>query len=313
MKPSFSFVLSNLFVALCKGHPALRPYSTEFRRSLQYELRGFELEAVLPHSRAQIKPDMAVESKKLKSVLVLEWTTSKSIDKHKEAQLNRYAELKVEAAIAMSLASPGTKHLDVTILKDPTKMVKFSRFLKQSKLNFPLIRVSMGSGSGVALELEANNFSEGHTHVFFERKLAFERVPLGYLPFSLDSLATSDQKFRNEVAVSLIGLLIVGVSRFTTRELAARMMDLWDFIGDSKQQEIIKKADGVLTLISGNKKGRSLLRSIPDTRSNWSFVPRHDFGQKPKYYKRLLADILGLEPVSAEEQLELDLDSDLHA
>ncbi len=158
MTNSFSHLLSNLFIGLCKGHRSLRPYSLQFRDTLRYDIFRFEASFRLS-AGARANPDLVMVSGSLGNTLVLEWSGSGLTD-HKKSQLERYAAISTDD-LSSVLAVPVEathSHDIVLILKGPV-IQSFRDYLEEKGWPFPIVEFEIHD-PGCSLQKVEHRFED---------------------------------------------------------------------------------------------------------------------------------------------------------
>lgn len=297
---SFSHLLSNLFAGLCKGSIRLRPYSDEFRRSLKYEVFGFETVFALP-SGGQANPDLVIVSEGVKSTLVIEWTQALSVTAKKEGQLERYSRVDREALVDVLAVPPSvaSSHNVVLILKQ-SAVTSFKEFLTNSGWAFPILEFD--DENGYSLVRVVHSFADKDTDEFFKRGVKVDSIPLGYIPFSLEEI--SHETIVAFVVRHLISLIVRGAKEITTEEFCAGYVRLWQSIASNKQKDIKTKTRRLLAEISGNPTGKQILKRHDEDSLKWLLDHDSVFASKRRSFQTYLTTFVTRKE-GREYQLEL--------
>ena len=259
---SFSHLMSNLFVGLSKGSPALRPYSTKFSRELGYRLFGLESKFAASQASSSVKPDMVVSSPKTSNVLVLEWTENRNA-LQKDAQFGKYAKMiKRDLIDVLGVPVNEAGSHDVVIVVPDVCAPDYEALIKTRKWGFPML-VHKIDASGDSLNRNGSPMSTPKTDAFFQGGINLnpERIPLHYIPVPLDGITT--KSIAPNVVAELISIATKGGGEVSLERFCESYFPIWDKLDGSIQKEIRDKTKGVLTRLCRKPSMKSLI-----TRSN---------------------------------------------
>ncbi len=300
MTNSFSHLLPNLFIGLCKGNRALRPHSTEFRDALRYGI--FRLEASFRLTAgARSNPDLVMTSNSLGNTLVLEWSESGLTD-HKKGQLERYAAIRAsDLSSVLAVPVAATHSHDIVLILKQSAVQQFKDYLEEKGWAFPIL-VFDSHNPGCTLQKLQHDFSTAATNTFFDEKLAFERIPMGYLPFSLEEIANST--LVTPVVSQLTSMIVRDESTVRLRQFCSGYVPAWDLIAPTKQQEIARNTKELLNDLSRHETGRSFIRREQNDPPTWLLHQNAEFRKKLKSYRGFLNRFIARKR-GEEDQLQL--------
>lgn len=289
--PSFSLLLSNLFVALSKQSKVLSPYSKDFGGVLGYQVFMFE-PVIRLSGRGTSHPDLVVTSKKVGCTLVLEWTERTTVDSQKAGQLHRYSSV-TQSDLVNVLGVPVdcAKLNNIALITGRNGCAAFGKFLMDSALVFPLLSFTI-DGDEHNLKLEINAFREPSTHRFFNEGIVARNVPLRYIPFSLDQIR--GEELVSLVIQHLLSLIVKDVKSFTITEFCAGCyLHAWNFIGVKKQSEISRKTKTILQRLTQKKMGFVPIKRIGDNPPEWEVVYDSAYlNQRMRSVRKLLTEFV---------------------
>ncbi len=300
MTSSFSYLLPNLFIGLCKGHRALRPHSVRFRDTLRYSIFRFEASFRLS-AGARANPDLVMISNDLGSTLMLEWSES-GLTNHKKGQLERYAAISagdLSSVLAVPVAA-SRSHDVVLILKEPVVQA-FKDHLDEKGWAFPVL-VFDSHNPGYSLQKVEHDFSVTATNTFFDKKLAFDRIPLGYLPFSLDDI--SHATLVTSVVGHLMAMIVRDKATINLQEFCAGYVPAWDYIDPGKQREIARNTRELLSELTRNKTGRTFIKRERNDPPTWLLYQNAEVRKKLRSYRGFLDRFIARKR-GEEDQLQL--------
>jgi len=239
---SFGLTLANLLVGLCKGARQLRPYSLEFGRDLAYALFGLELS--LKTQQGTAVPDAVATSVGRCNTLLFEWTATPVPDARKRTQLARYAKVVTADLVDVLGVEPAAcgQH-DIVVIVLPDGVTGFTEYLESKGFRFPLLSFGR-EADGFVLRSEGCRLRDPGTATFFDRPLVFSSIPLGYVPFPLDSVLPS--AIARPAVQHLVSMLVKQIDVFAVADLCERFTPLWRYIDVKKQHEICGATQGLL-------------------------------------------------------------------
>lgn len=159
--------------------------------------------------------------------------------------------------------------------------------------------------SAYSLKKVENNFGEKKTDKFFTIGVEVQRIPLHYLPFSVDPISPA-----NIVAFvirHLISLLVKGTREIGIEEFCTGYIPVWGFIDISKRNELLKTIKEVLNALARRSIGKKLLTRIGDNPPKWKLADGADFKRKRRSIRKSLHQFIAeREEKSHQEEFELE-------
>lgn len=302
---TFSLLLSNLFIGLCKGSRILQNYSKVFNNDLGYEI--FKFEPSFTSSAGRVNPDVIIISDKVKNTLIVEWTEASSVGDDKMNQLNRYSKITNNDLVNVAaIPITSVQTYDTMLIVLPDSFINFDSFLKSRHIEFPILTFEIQTDQ-YFLDKRSSSFRENKTNEFFTNGIKIQRIPLHYLPIQLDQI--SIQSIVTFVVRHLISLIIKGVPEFSIEEFCEGYIPVWKFIDLVKQSQIKKVTKKVLSDLIKKPIGANILIRIVENPPRWEI--KDDFNIKV----RKKSVIKSLEEFIKEEkgetyQLEIDFNQD---
>lgn len=306
MEPkSFSLVILNLFVGLMRGHRFLAPTSRHLTDS------GYRLWRVEPRifSRDKVaNPDAAACSTVHSNTLVAEWTHQARPDEGKQQQIRRYCLLSPEDLAGAGVPVDATDQVDRWLIVAPEAVAEYVRFARDDGLDLLISSFGASADSPYVLHPEVGRLKERKLAETIGTTLSFERVPLGYLRFSLDDL--SHEGIAEHILPQLVSFCRKGSGRFTSEHLCAQAIRIWRVLEPSRRDSVARVATRLLSRLKSRKDAGRWLRRVADSPPTWEITvpgesPAAVLGMVRRSLDRFVAELKG-EPV----QEELPFDSD---
>lgn len=268
-KESFSLLLPNLFIGLCKGSKILGRYSQTFGRELGFSI--FQFEPSFKISEGRVNPDAILTSGKTGNTLILEWTEECTISERKKNQLSRYDKV-LSSDLIQTLAIPVNfvDSFDTLVITSKKGLDSFQEFCIKKDYRFPLLFFTK-SDNNYKLELRSNSISEHSTHEFFQSKIETERIPTKYLPFSLEDITLAS--LSTFVGQHLVSLLVKEKDHFNITEFCEGFVPTWEYLDIQKQRDIKNKTKEILGAFIRNPRiTQPFLEKIANNPPTWQFI-----------------------------------------
>lgn len=266
MQYSFSLLLPNLLVGLCRGSRALRPASIEFRRDLGY--RVFRLEPNMTGKR----PDAALTSKKLQHTLLVEWTEAQAADERKRRQLRDLSALS-DSDIVTVLAVPKAECAshDVFVVVAPTALDAFTSALERTDQHLPVVTFEK-TPRGFALLKKAHSFGDQTTERVFSNGITVESIPTVYVPVPLDISAVDAPKlYARIVCTKLLGLIARAMKSVTVDALCESVVPAWNVVDTTARRDMRRAITRVVDKLARAQVGAKLgLARTKNSPVEWS-------------------------------------------
>lgn len=296
----FSQNISNLFIGLCKGSPKLRPYSEYFSKNLGYEI--FKFEESFKITIGSVKPDVILNSKKVKNTLIIEWTEAKIFGERKRSQLLRYSKIDSEDLTdVLALPADSTKSYNITLILKKESVNDFSSFIKNKSWNFPVLEFGTENGKFYLIKVE-NSFDEEKTDRFFSEGIKVDRIPLNYLPIPLDNIEIKN--LVHHVVIHLIYLILKEIQEFTIIDFCREIIPVWDFISNDKKKDINKSTKTIFKRLIRKPFGKNILERTISDPPTWKLIGKEDFNSKSRSYRKSLqAFIIELKSEIAQHEI----------
>ena len=266
---SFSLLLPNLFIGLCKGSRSLRPYSSEFCNKLGYKI--FQFEASFPITSGRISaPDLIITSEKTNNTLIIEWTEAMSISDYKPDQLQRYSIINRRDLIEVLAIPPDSVNtFNTCVIVLPDALEIFEKHFDAEGYKFPLLQFERSTDLS-ELNKVHNEFEEPLTDKYFTKGIQLNRIPISYLPFSLDCIKKSELVWF--IVKHLISILVRKKTSFNVEEFCSEYVSVWSVISDDKKKEIRRRTKEVLNALIRKPIGKQLLKRLPGQPPRWEIL-----------------------------------------
>ena len=222
------------------------------------------------------KPDIVLSSLRVSHTLVVEWTNATSVHDNKKNQLDRYSKVtKSDLTIRLAVPPKEAKTFDIVLVVCPGASDSFRRYVDQNKLSVALFSFSDADTACTLAKLDGT-LREEATEQFFARPMSF-RIPLRYIPFSLDN--PSPKELVTHIVTHVVSLMVRGVKEFTIDSFCSGFVSAWNVIAASKQGEIRQATKRMLDRLSHKPVGQELLaRRLKVDPPTWQLL-RSPIGQ----------------------------------
>jgi hypothetical protein len=301
---SFSLLLPNLFIGLCKGARNLGDYSRIFKEELGYLIFKFE-PSFKTFVAGRINPDVIIISNNVENTLIIEWTESSHVNEDKKRQIDRYSRLSRDDLInIVAIPINSAKTHDIILITLPNSVSSYSEYMKLRNLRFPILDFTIQE-SNYCLEKKENDFEESRTNKFFTDGIKIQRIPLHYIPIPLDNF--SSKSIVTLVIGHLVSLLIKGVQEFSIGEFCEGYISAWDFIDIKKQSKLMKATTGLLNELARRPIVNQIIARIGDNPPKWKIKDEIDIRKKMKSIQKALNSFIVDIKEDRPYQLEMNI------
>ncbi len=265
---SFSLVMTNLFVGLCRGHRFLHPVSDQ-ARALGYKL--FRIEPSFAGTIRQVRPDAIACSSRRRHTLLGEWTGMDSMTPEKRLQVRAYMavtrkELVDLAAVDVDSAESSSTWLVVR----PEAAGAFGVVLeKMPGGKLLLSTLGVHDNSGYRLACHGGALADDELTGLLTGPHTFRRVPMSYVRFSFDDL--SPRAIAAPVVQEIVSLVAKEAYKFTIVGLCSDLFDgAWKQIATEVQNSVARAVRKVVKELSSQEYASDWLAQVPGERDSWA-------------------------------------------
>jgi len=301
---SFSLLLPNLFIGLCKGSRTLGDYSRIFKEELGYLIFKFE-PSFKTFAAGRINPDVIIISNNVENTLIIEWTESNHVNEDKKRQIDRYSRLSKDDLInIVAIPVNSAKTHNIILITLPNLVSSYSEYMKLRDIRFPILDFTIQDGN-YCLEKKESNFEESRTNKFFTDGIKIKRIPLHYIPIPLDNF--SSKSIVTLVVRHLVSLLIKGIQEFSIEEFCEGYISAWKFINDKKQSEFMKVTKNLLNELAHRPIGDQIIARIGNNPPKWKIKDEIDIKKRMKSIQKALNSFIIEIKEDRSHQLEMSI------
>lgn len=265
---SFSLVVANLFVGMLRNHRFLPSGITIGR--IGYDL--FRLEPSVVVTDGRVTPDAIATSARQGHALVAEWTADVSVEERKKQQVAGYAKIRSADLITYGVPSNEAQTFDVWIVVPTEGATPYAEHFQKKGYGFGLASFRLATDEQPEYELAhvCGGFSNSALSSALQQTWHLERIPRGYLPFSIDDLASHG--LAENIAQQLVAFSVRGTQAFTVEELCRGMVPVWQRLDVAKRRAVAGATLRVLNSWSRRGLVASWLKRAKEIPPTWQIL-----------------------------------------
>ncbi len=267
---SFSLLVANLFIGMLKNHRFL-PLELRVGR-LGYDL--FRLEPSILVTDGRVSPDAIATSAEQGHAIVAEWTAEVDVGERKQQQMAGYARIRSRDLITYGVPRAAAQVFDVWVVVPGEGALPYTQHFDSKGYKFALASFRLASEEQPAYELAhvRGELSNSALSEVLRQTWHLERIPRGYLPFSLDDLA--NQHLAESIAQELVASSVRGTQEFTLEVLCRSTVPVWLRLDPAKRKAIARAALRVLNSWSSRGVVANWLKRTKQSPPAWQiFLP----------------------------------------